>query len=176
MARQLPDALDFLARILQAGHSLATGLQMMAEELPQPLAGEFRRCYDQHCLGQPLEECMKDMAARVDSAEFTFFVTAVLIQRQTGGDLSQVLHNISHTIRQRVRLQQQVRVRTAEGRLSGYVLVAFPVVMFVLVYAMNADYGRVLLHTPTGLKLLGVALGLELAGLVAIRRITSLKL
>src|SRR5438045_3665200 len=84
---QLPEALDFLARILRAGHSLSTGLQMMGDELPQPIANEFRRCYGQHSLGQPLENCLKDTATRIDSTDFAFFVTAVLIQRQTGGDL-----------------------------------------------------------------------------------------
>ena len=92
---QLPETLDFLARILRAGHSLSTGLQMMGTELPDPLASEFRRCYDQHSLGASLQDCLKDMAARVESTEFSFFVTAVLIQRQTGGDLSTVLGNIS---------------------------------------------------------------------------------
>src|SRR5437763_13379614 len=98
MSDQLPEALDFLARILRAGHSLTTGLQMMGTELPDPLAQEFRRCYDQHSLGQPLEDCLREMAARIESTEFQFFVTAVLIQRNTGGDLSQVLNNISSTI------------------------------------------------------------------------------
>jgi tight adherence protein B len=91
LTEQLPEALDFLQRILRAGHSLSTGLSMMGDELPQPLAGEFRRCYDQHSLGQSLEDALRDMSRRIESTDFAFFVTAVLIQRQTGGDLSQVL-------------------------------------------------------------------------------------
>ena len=99
IANQIPDCLDFLSRILRAGHSLTTGLQMMGEELPQPIGTEFRRCYDQHSLGQPLEDCLKTMASRIESTDFAFFITAVLIQRQSGGDLSEVLKNISGMIR-----------------------------------------------------------------------------
>jgi tight adherence protein B len=172
---QLPEALDFLARILQAGHSLSTGLQMMAEELPKPLSAEFRQCYDQHSLGQPLEDALKDTAARVGSTDFAFFVTAVLIQRQTGGDLSEVLRNISGMIRARIRLLQQVKAKTAEGRFTGYVMVAFPVVMFFIASSLNPEYSQVLLHTTAGLKLLALAGGLQVTGLFAIRKITTVK-
>lgn len=172
---QLPEALDFLSRALRAGHSLSTGVQMMADELPDPLAAEFRQCYDQHSLGQSLDDALKDTAGRIESTDFAFFVTAVLIQRQSGGDLSEVLRNISSMIRQRVRLHQQVRAKTAEGRFTGYIMVAFPVVMFFIASTLNPEYGEILLHTPTGLKLLAVAAGLQVAGLLAINRITTVK-
>jgi tight adherence protein B len=172
---QLPEALDFLSRALKAGHSLSTGLQMMADELPDPMATEFRRCYDQHSLGQSLDEALKDTTARIESTDFAFFVTAVLIQRQTGGDLSDVLRNISGMIRQRVRLHQQVKAKTAEGRFTGYIMVAFPVVMFFIASSLNPEYSQILLHTPTGLKMVGVAFGLQVAGLLAIRKITTVK-
>jgi tight adherence protein B len=173
LAEQLPEALDFLSRILRAGHSLSTGLQMMGEELPQPLAGEFRRAYDQHSLGSPMEDCLKDVAHRIESTDFAFFVTAVLIQRQTGGDLSEVLGNISGMIRQRIRLQQHVKAKTAEGRFTGYVLAAFPAVMFVILSMLKPDYGDVLLRTSTGQTFLGVAFALEMSGLYLIRKITT---
>ena len=172
---QLPEALDFLSRALRAGHSLSTGIQMMADELPDPLAAEFRQCYDQHSLGQSMDDALKDTAARIESTDFSFFVTAVLIQRQTGGDLSEVLRNISGMIRQRVRLHQQVKAKTAEGRFTGYIMVGFPVVMFFIASTLNPEYGQILLHTPTGLKMLAVAAGLQVAGLVAINRITTVK-
>jgi tight adherence protein B len=175
IANQIPDALDFLSRILRAGHSLTTGLQMMGEELPQPIGVEFRRCYDQHSLGQSLEDCLKAMATRIESTDFAFFITAVLIQRQSGGDLSEVLKNISGMIRQRIRLQQHVKAKTAEGRFTGYILVAFPAVMFVVAYTMNPDYAGMLVHTTAGLKLLGTAFGLCMFGLFAIRKITTVK-
>jgi tight adherence protein B len=175
LAEQLPEALDFLSRILRAGHSLSTGLQMMGDELPKPLAGEFRRAYDQLSLGQAMDECLKEMAARIESTDFAFFVTAVLIQRQTGGDLSEVLGNISGMIRQRLRLQNHVKAKTAEGRLTGYILTAFPAVMFALSYALNPEYAGVLLKTHTGLTLLGVAVGLQLLGLFFIKKITTVR-
>jgi tight adherence protein B len=175
LTEQLPEALDFLQRILRAGHSLSTGLSMMGDELPQPLGGEFRRCYDQHSLGQPLEDALREMARRIESTDFAFFVTAVLIQRQTGGDLSQVLGNISGVLRQRIRLSQFVKAKTAEGRFTGYVLVAFPVLMFFVASSMNKEYKKNLLEDPTGLTLLGVAAGLVILGLVAIRKITTVK-
>jgi tight adherence protein B len=167
-------ALDFLSRILRAGHSLSTGLQMMAEELPQPLANEFRRAYDQHSLGQTMEDCLKDMSTRIESTDFAFFVTAVLIQRQTGGDLSEVLGNISDMIRGRIRLQNHVKAKTAEGRFTGYILTAFPAVMFFVSYSLNPDYASVLLHGK-GLMLLGVAFGFQMMGLYCIKKITTVR-
>ena len=175
IALQLPEALDFLTRILRAGHSLSTGLQMMGDELPQPLCGEFRKAYDQHSLGLSLEDALRETAVRIESSDFAFFVTAVLIQRQTGGDLSEVLKNISAMIRGRVRLSQHVKAKTAEGRFTGYVLVAFPAVMFMISYYMNPGYAGVLINDPDGRMLLGAAVGLQILGLFAIRKITTVK-
>jgi tight adherence protein B len=175
LALQLPEALEFLQRVLRAGHSLSTGLSMMAEELPQPLAAEFRQCYDAHSLGQSLEECLREMARRIESTDFAFFVTAVLIQRQTGGDLSQVLGNIGGMIRQRIRLQQFVKAKTAEGRFTGYILVCFPVLMFFIAATMNPEYKKNLLGTSSGLMMLGIAAVLVVLGLVTIRKITTVK-
>jgi tight adherence protein B len=175
LAEQLPEALEFLQRVLRAGHSLSTGIAMIGDEMAAPLSAEFRRCYEQHSLGQSLEDAMRDMARRIESTDFAFFVTAVLIQRQTGGDLSHVLGNISSMIRQRIRLQQYVLAKTAEGRLTGYILVAFPILMFFVASSMNPDYRRTLLHDPSGLTLLAVAACLIMAGLMTIRRITTMK-
>lgn len=175
MALQFPEALDFLTRILRAGHSLSTGLQMMGVELPEPLCGEFRKAYEQHSLGLSLEDSLRETAVRIESSDFAFFVTAVLIQRQTGGDLSEVLKNISGMIRGRVRLSQHVKSKTAEGRFTGYVLVAFPAVMFMISYYLNPKYAGVLLRDPDGRVLLGVAVGLQMIGLFAIRKLTTVK-
>ena len=174
IAMQLPEALDFLSRVLKAGHSFSSGLQMMSDELPAPLSDEMRRCYDQHSLGQSLDDSLRDASLRIESSDFAFFVTALLIQRQTGGDLSEVLKNISNMIRSRVRLAQQVKAKTAEGRFTGYILVAFPAVMFGLVYVQNPTYCGKLL-TGSGLYLLGTALLLQMMGLYFIRRITTIR-
>jgi len=175
LAMQLPEALDFLSRVLRAGHSFSTGVQMMGEELPDPLKTEFARCYDQHSLGQPLEESLKEMTRRIESTDFAFFVTAVLIQRQTGGDLSEVLNNISSMIRQRIRLAQHLRAKTAEGRFTGYILVAFPAVMFVIVSFMNPTYADNLTNTTIGQKMLATAFGLQMLGLWTIKKLTTVK-
>ncbi len=172
---QLPEALEFLSRVMRAGHSLSTGLQMMADELPKPLSDEFRRAYDQHSLGQSLEDALKGAATRVNSTDFAFFVTSVLIQRQTGGDLSEVLNNISNMIRGRIHLQQHVKAKTAEGRFTGYIMVAFPAVMFCICYFLNPDYCGVLLHTKSGMELLALAFGLQMSGLWMINKITTVR-
>jgi len=174
LANQLPEALDFLSRVLRAGHSLSTGLQMVSEELPEPLAGEFRRVYNSHSLGRSLDDALKEAAIRIGSADFGFFVTAVLIQRQTGGDLSEVLDNISGMIRGRIRLVQSVKAKTAEGRFTGYILTAFPVALFFLTYALNPTYASVLL-SGTGLYVLGAAATMCILGLICIRKITTVR-
>jgi tight adherence protein B len=174
LTSQLPDALDFLSRVLKAGHSFSTGLQMMADELPEPLSGEMRQCYDAHSLGQPLDQALKETAARIDSSDFAFFVTALVVQRQTGGDLSEVLRNISAMIRSRMRLAQHVKAKTAEGRLTGYILVAFPAVMFALCYFQNPTYCGKLLE-GTGRYFLAAAFFLQMLGLWSIRIITTVK-
>lgn len=175
MGEQIPEGLDFLSRVLKAGHSLSTGIQMMGEELPNPIGIEFRRTYDQHSLGQSLEAALKDMANRIDSPDFAFFVSAVLIQRQTGGDLSEVLKNISTMVRSRIRLEQHVKAITAEGRMTGYILVAFPVVLFVISYVLNPGYAGILVKTEIGNQLLGLAFGLQMLGLFFIRKIIAVK-
>jgi tight adherence protein B len=175
IADQLPDALDFLGRALRAGHSMITAFQMMSDELPEPISGEFRRVFDQHSLGAPLEDCLRAAAMRVESTDFAFFVTSALIQRQTGGDMSEVLNNITGMIRARVRLQQHVKAKTAEGRFTGYILSAFPALMFVLSYCLNKEYAGRLLEDATGMCLLGGALGLQLLGLFVIRKLTTVQ-
>src|SRR5262249_31939791 len=161
---------------LRAGHSLATGLQMAADEIPQPLAGEFRRCYDAHSLGATLEQSMKEMAERVATPDFSFFVTAVLIQRTTGGDLAEVLTNIGAMVRARIRLQQHVKAVTAQGRMAGYMLVVLPPIFYCLLYIINRPYARVLLDTSEGVMVLSIALVMQVLGLVWIRKIVAVKM
>jgi tight adherence protein B len=174
ITEQLPEALEFLSRVLRAGHSLSTGVQMMGEELPMPLSEEFRKCYGQHSLGQSLEDALREMVPRVGTTDFSFFVTAVLIQRQTGGDLSEVLNNISGMVRQRSRLAQQVIAKTAEGRFTGYIMVAFPAIMFGLCYFLNPDLYGLFFQSTTGWMMLGTAGGLQIMGLFMIKKITTL--
>ncbi len=173
LSDQLPDALDFMGRAMRAGHSMPTAFQMMGEELPEPISGEFRRIFEQHSLGASIEDALHAAVIRVESTDFAFFVTSALIQRQTGGDLSEVLNNITEMIRARVRLQQQVKAKTAEGRFTGYILAAFPAVMFVVSYCLNKEYAGRLLEETVGMVMLGGAFGLQLLGLYVIRKITT---
>ena len=173
---QLPDALEFFARVLRAGHSLATGLQMAGEELPEPLASEFARCYGQHSLGTSLELAMKEMADHVGTPDFSFFVTAVLIQRTTGGDLAEVLTNIANMVRSRIRLRQHVKAITAQGRMVGYSLVVLPFLFAIILYVVNPSYIQVLLNTREGMYLIMSACVQQLLGLFFIHRIVAVKM
>ena len=175
LSDQLPDGLDFLGRSLRAGHSLPIGLQMMGTELPAPLCEEFGRCYDEISLGTGADVALKAMTERIDSTDFAFFVTAVLVQRQTGGDLAQVLDNITDMLRQRIQLQQQVRAKTAEGRFTGLILAAFPMIMFLILMLMSRPYAEVLITQTLGKVFLGGALFLSALGLFVIRKITTVK-
>jgi tight adherence protein B len=175
IGEQLPDGLDFLGRSLRAGHSLPVGLQMMGTELPYPLSEEFGRCHDEISLGMPTEDALKQMTERIESGDFAFFITAVLVQRQTGGDLAQVLDNITGLLRQRIQLANQTKAKTAEGRFTGYILAGFPAIMFVLLYLMSPDNTSILTDTSTGRLLLGAAMGLSAMGLFVIRKITAVK-
>ena len=175
LGEQLPEGLDFLARTLRAGHALPVGLNMMGEELPAPLCEEFGRCHDQIALGTPPEDALKGMCERVESTDFAFFVTAVLVQRQTGGDLAQVLDNITGMLRQRIQLQNGVKAKTAEGRFTGVILAGFPMAMFCLMYLMSPDNAEVLVTTFQGKCLLGGSLLLSGLGLFVIRKITNVQ-
>ena len=175
MEDQLPNALDFLGRALRAGHSLTTAWAMLGTELPDPLAAEFRRCHDRHALGIDLDTCLRQMTQRIESVDFAFFITAVLIQRQTGGDLAGVLDNIGDMIRQRIRLQKTVKAKTAEGRFTGYILTVFPMAMFVILYMMNPEYAGILLEEPAGRMLMGGSIVLQALGLFMIQKLTTLK-
>ncbi len=176
ISEQLPDGLDFLGRSLRAGHSLPVGLQMMGTELPSPLCEEFGKCHDQISLGTPTDEALKSMIDRIESGDFAFFVTAVLVQRQTGGDLAQVLDNITDLLRQRIQLANQTKAKTAEGRFTGYILAGFPAIMFVLLYLMSPDNTSILTDTFKGRMLLGGAMGLSILGLIVIRKITAVRI
>jgi tight adherence protein B len=174
-AGQLPDAMELVARALRAGHSLAAGLHVVAEEMPDPIAKEFRRVYDEQNLGVPLEEALDHMCDRVPNLDLRFFVTSVNIQRQTGGDLAEILDRIGHVIRERFKILGQVKALTAEGRLSGVVLIALPIGLFLLMLYMKPDYIKLLWTEPMGIKMSIGATVLMLIGAYAIKKIVDIK-
>lgn len=171
----LPDSLELVARALRAGHSLAAGLHVVAEEMPGPIAKEFARVYEEQNLGIPLEEALKSMCYRVPSLDLRFFVTSVAIQRQTGGDLAEILERIGYVIRERFKILGQVKSLTAEGRLSGLVLIALPIGLFLLMLQMKPDYIKMLWEDPMGVKMSIGAIVLMLIGSFAIKKIVDIK-
>ena len=175
LENQLPDVFDMMGQALRAGHSLAGAVQLICEQMPPPIATEFAQVYHEQNLGIKIEEALQAMANRVDSLDVRFFVTAVMIQRQTGGDLAEVLDNIGGVIRQRIELAGLVRGLTAEGRPSGWVLFALPMLVFVASMYLNPDYARVLLEDPRGQVMLMIAAGMQLMGIAMIRWIVNIK-
>lgn len=172
---QLPDAMELVARALRAGNSLATGMHVVAEEMPEPISKEFKRVYEEQNLGVPLEDALKSMCNRVPNLDLRFFVTSVQIQRQTGGDLAEILDRIGHVIRERFKILGQVKALTAEGRLSGVVLIALPIGLFGMMLGMKPDYVELLWKDPMGVKMSIGAIILMLIGAYAIKKIVDIK-
>ncbi len=175
LVNQLPDVFELMGQALRAGHSLASGIQLVSEQMPDPISGEFGRVFHEQNLGIKVEEALLNMANRVDQMDVRFFVTAVLIQRQTGGDLAEVLDKISKVIRDRVQLLGTVQALTAEGRLSGWVLLLLPVIVFFVSILVNPDYAHVLLNTPPGRMMMGTAIAMDLMGMAMIKKIVNIK-
>jgi tight adherence protein B len=174
-ARQLPDALELVARALRAGHSLAAGFNLVAQEMSQPIAKEFNRCYEEQNFGIPLDEALDDMTRRVPNLDLRFFATAVILQRQTGGDLAEILDKIGHLIRERFKIWGQIQALTGEGRLSGIVLLALPPLLFLAMYRLNPTYVMTLFTDPLGHKMLALAVVMQLVGALVIRKIVNIQ-
>lgn len=172
---QMIDALELVARALRAGHSLAAGLHVVAEEMPAPIADEFGRVYEEQNLGIPIEESLKAMCERVPNMDLRFFVTSVSIQRQTGGDLAEILDKISYVIRERFRLHGTVQALTGEGRLSGIVLIALPFGLFFFMLNTNPAYVSKLWMTDVGQKMSIFAIIMQIVGALVIRKIINIK-
>ena len=174
-ASQLPESLELVARALRAGHSLAAGLHVVAEEMPNPIADEFNRVYEEQNLGIPIDDALKSMCERVPNLDLRFFVTSVCIQRTTGGDLAEILDKIGYVIRERFRILGQVKALTAEGRLSGVILMALPFLLFLIMLHIKYDYVEKLWTTELGIKMSIYALVMQLFGALLIRKIVNIK-
>ncbi len=173
--RQLSDALELMARALKSGHSLASGLNVVASEMPAPISTEFRTVYEEQNLGIPIEQALRNMLVRIPNLDLQFFVTAVAIQRQAGGDLAEILGKISHLVRERFKILGMVKALTGEGRISGIVLMALPIVLFFTVYYLNPEYVMLLFNREIGRKMIGVAIFLQILGALVIRKIVNIK-
>jgi tight adherence protein B len=171
----MPDGVELISRALRAGHGLASGLRLVAEEMKGPIADEFNRVFEEQNLGIPIEISLRNMADRIPVMDVRFFVIAVVIQRSTGGDLAEVLDKIGRLIRQRFELHGHVKSLTAEGRLSGVVLLAMPPALLVFLYFLNYDYVSALFFTPTGVKMLSITTVAQLVGAWVIKKIVAIK-
>jgi tight adherence protein B len=174
-ASQLPDALELVARALRAGHSLQAGMHVVAEEMPSPIADEFGRVYDEQNLGIAMDESLRNMCDRVPNLDLRFFVTSVNIQRQTGGDLAEILDKIGYVIRERYRILGQVKALTGEGRLSGVVLIALPFALFGYMLNAKPDYIEPLWTTELGRKMSVFAIIAQILGAIVIKKIVNIK-
>ena len=172
---QLPDALEMLSRTLRSGQSLPFGFSMVASEMPPPIGKEFDRVFEEQNLGIPMDESLQAMTNRIPNLDLRFFVNALILQRQTGGDLAEILDKIGALIRDRFRIWGQVQALTGEGRLSGVVLLALPFALFAAVYQLNPDYVMVLFTDPMGTKMLVAAAILQVLGALMIRKIVNIK-
>lgn len=172
---QLPEALELIARALRSGQSLPYGFNMVAKEMDGPIAKEFGRAFEEQNLGCPLEETLESMTDRVPNLDLKFFATAVILQRQTGGDLAEILDNIGELIRERFKIWGAIQALTGEGRISGIVLLAMPFGLFAVLYFLNRDYVMRLFEEPLGRKMIAVALIMQVLGAVSIKKIITIK-
>ncbi|MFA5866278.1 MAG: type II secretion system F family protein [Phycisphaerae bacterium] len=173
---QLPDVFELISQALRAGHSLASGIQLIGTQLPEPAGIEFSRVFHEQNLGIKMEEALSNFANRTNQLDIRFFVTAVLIQRQTGGDLAEILDKIGAVIQDRIKIMGQVQALTAEGRMSGWTLSALPVLVFFMAWVMNPEYAGVLLYDPTGQAMLVAAIVLQIIGMLMIKKIVNIKI
>jgi tight adherence protein B len=174
-AKQLPEALELISRALRAGHSLASGFKLVADEMGAPISIEFERCYEAQNLGVPLEEAIEEMTNRVPNLDLRFFATAVILQRQTGGDLAEILDKIGYLVRERFKIWGQIQALTGEGRLSGIVLLALPPGLFIVMYYLNPGYSMTLFTDPMGHQMLAGAIIMQIVGAIVIKKIVNIK-
>jgi len=173
--KSFPEAIDLLGRSVLAGHSFIAGLELIGTELGEPVAGEFRTVFDEQNFGLPLKDALLNLAERVPLLDVRFFVTALLVQKDTGGNLAEILANLSHIIRERFKLRGEVRTRTAQGRLTAAILIAMPPIMMLVLRSMNPDYEGLLFTDPLGAYIIGVAAGLQVIGALILWKIVNIE-
>lgn len=172
----LPESIDLVGRALRAGHPLSSGFKMAAEDGPEPVAGEFRRVFEEQRFGLPLQDSLLGMADRVNLVDVRILVTAILIQREVGGNLAEILDNLAAVVRARFTIRRQIRVYTAQGRMTGYLLSALPLILFAILYTLNAQYMSILFTDPIGKILIVVAVSMQFVGFLWIRKIIKIEI
>jgi len=172
---QFPDCLEFISRSMRAGHAFSVSLEMVQHEFSNPIAAEFRRAFEEQNLGQPLEIVLGKLPRRIPSLDVQFFVSAVLLQKRTGGNLAELLDKLAELIRERFKLRARIRAVSAQGLMSGRILAAIPLGVAALMFVVNPQYARFFLVDPIGHELMGAALGLQLIGYLIIRKIVRIE-
>jgi len=173
--KQLPEGLDLLARGLKAGHAFASGMQLVASEMENPIGMEFFKTFKEYNHGLDLNTALLNLCSRMDLRDLRYFTTAVMIQRETGGNLTEILEKIALLIRERFKLRNQIKALTAEGRLSGWILMLMPPALALAIFKLNPDYMMLLYTHPLGRMMAGAALGFQLLGMLFIRKIVNIK-
>ena len=172
---QLPEAMDLMARALKAGHAFSGGLKMVIDEMEDPVGEEFNKTMGEINFGVDVPQALKNLARRVDCADLRFFVISVILQRETGGNLAEILENIAYLIRERDKLHGRIRVLSAEGKLSAIVLISIPLLVALVLSLLNPKYIQVLVSDPLGNILVGIAVALMILGVAVMRRMIQIK-
>src|SRR5262245_27308639 len=172
---QLPQAIELMARALRAGHALQSAIELVSHDVPEPLAGEFRMVHEEQLLGLPLRDALMNLLERIPRDDMRFLTTALLLQKETGGNLVQILETTAHVMRERVRLRGQIRIYTAQARVTAWVVSLLPFAMFLLLNLINPGYENIMLKDPTGRTLVYIGLFMWAAGILAIRKLIAIK-
>jgi tight adherence protein B len=175
LEEQFPEAIDLIARALRAGHAFTTGLSIIADEAPEPMAGEFRQLYEEQNFGKPLPDAMRTFAQRVPLLDARFFATAVLTQRESGGNLAGILDNISAVIRDRFKVKRQIRVVSAHARITGWILICEPPLLALVLSLLVPGHLPKMVSDPLGLWMVGIAIVLQTAGTLIIRKLVNIE-
>jgi tight adherence protein B len=173
--KRFPEALDLLGRAVRAGHAFTTGIEMVSNDTAEPVGGEFRTTFEEQNFGLPLRDALLNMAQRVPLVDVRFFVTALLVQKETGGNLAELLDELARVIRERFRIRRDVQVKTAQGRLTAAILIVLPIAMLVMMRIVNPSYVRVLFEDPLGPKLLAGAAALQAVGSLILWKIVHIE-
>ncbi|MBK5292477.1 MAG: type II secretion system F family protein [Acidobacteriia bacterium] len=172
---QFPDSLEFMARSMRAGHAFSVSLEMIHREFQEPLSGEFRRAFDEHNLGMPIEHALSKLSKRVPLLDVHFYVSAVLLQKRTGGNLAEILDKLAYVIRERFKLRGKIRAISAHGRMTGLALTLIPVGVAVLMFYANPEYVKFFVEDETGHYMMGGAITLQLLGYLIMRKIVNIE-
>ena len=173
---QLPEAIELIGRALRAGHPLSSGFKMAADDSSEPIAGELRRVFEEQRFGLPVPDSLLNLADRMGLMDVRILVTAILIQREVGGNLAEILDNLAKVVRERFTIRRQLRVFTAQGRMTGYMLAVLPLLLFGILWSMNADYMRILFTDPMGKLVVIIGIVMQIVGYFWIRRVVDIEI